>query len=204
MARWKGAVGGEEDQHRVKRLALLREAGRAFSRNGFHNTSLDEVAAELDVTKPALYYYFRNKHEMLYACCEFGLDLGDEALRRALGEGRCGLEKLRIFMVCYIADITSEIGSSAVMSEIKSLPPADIDRLRGRQRKLDQQLRRLVQDGIDDGSIAPCDPALAVAWTMGAINHVPRWYRPDGRLTGRQIAEAYVGFLTHGLAFRPG
>ncbi len=50
----------------MKRNALLREAGREFKRNGFHKTSLEDIAKVLNVTKGALYHYVRNKHEILF------------------------------------------------------------------------------------------------------------------------------------------
>jgi len=205
MARWKGAIQSQQDQYRLKKLALMREAGRAFSRKGFHNTSLDEVAAQLNVTKPALYYYFRNKHEILYTCLEFALDLADESLVKAEAGGGTGLDKLARFTALYVDALTSEFGAGAVMmSEIRLLPPEEFQKLRTRRRKLDRIMRKMVDQGLADGTIAPCDPGIAVAWFMGAIVHVPRWYRPDGRLSGADIAKTFSDFLRNGFSPRRG
>jgi TetR/AcrR family transcriptional regulator len=53
MARWKNASHLNEFQ--LKRDTVLRESGRMFNREGFHNTSLDDVANHLDVSKATLY-----------------------------------------------------------------------------------------------------------------------------------------------------
>ncbi len=49
-----------------KRELIVRAAAQAFGRKGFHATTLDEIAAELDVTKASIYYYFETKEELLY------------------------------------------------------------------------------------------------------------------------------------------
>jgi TetR/AcrR family transcriptional regulator len=77
---WKDAGQSRDDQFAAKRAALIRKAARAFSARGFYNTSLDDIAAELGVTKPALYYYVKNKEEILYACHLISNELGTQAM----------------------------------------------------------------------------------------------------------------------------
>ena len=78
--RWRDALPSREDLQKLKKAALIREAGRAFKAKGFHQTSLDEVAEALNVTKAALYYYVKGKRELLYETQAMALDLGDQAL----------------------------------------------------------------------------------------------------------------------------
>ena len=66
-----------EDRRRArgrKKEAVLRMAVRLFLENGVHRTSLAEVAAALNITKPALYNYFRSKDEILDAVVARRLD----------------------------------------------------------------------------------------------------------------------------------
>src|ERR1700738_172797 len=52
----------------VKREAVIRAAAREFNRKGYHNTSLDDIAARLEVTKPTVYYYVTSKEQLLFQC----------------------------------------------------------------------------------------------------------------------------------------
>src|SRR2546421_12369540 len=52
----------------VKREAVIRAAAHAFNRKGYHNTSLDDIAAALEVTKPTVYYYVTSKEQLLFQC----------------------------------------------------------------------------------------------------------------------------------------
>ena len=53
--KWNNAVGGADEQYQLKKQAVIAEASRTFGRHGYKNVSLDEIAAALNVTKPALY-----------------------------------------------------------------------------------------------------------------------------------------------------
>ena len=97
MARWNDAVLTRDEQYRLKRQAVIREAGRAFSREGFHGTSLEDIAKTLNVTKAALYHYVKGKHEILFECHKLAHDLGEEAIKEATEKGDNGLEKLTLF-----------------------------------------------------------------------------------------------------------
>jgi len=63
-----------ERSRAIKREAVILAAARAFRERGYHNTSLDDVAAALNVTKPTIYYYVANKEEILFECFRAGLD----------------------------------------------------------------------------------------------------------------------------------
>ncbi len=78
-------VGGRRArrEHGVKREAVIRAAAAAFNARGYHNTSLDDVAAALGVTKPTIYYYVANKEQLLFECFRAGLEPIQAAIRRA-------------------------------------------------------------------------------------------------------------------------
>jgi len=97
MARWSTDVQGKEEQHRLKRQALLRTAARTFNETGFHQTTLDDLAQKLGVSKPALYLYIKSKDDILFECSRVGLEQAQEALEMAKAQGTTGLEKVRLF-----------------------------------------------------------------------------------------------------------
>src|SRR3978361_1927084 len=99
--RWTTVVPSPGEQYVLKRRALIREAGKAFSRKGFHNTSMNDVADVLNVTKPALYYYVKTKQEILYECHAYALDLGEQARAHAWATSNTPLERLSLLISNY-------------------------------------------------------------------------------------------------------
>lgn len=192
---WKDVVLSPNEQFSLKRNALLREAARAFSARGYHETSLDDVARTLGVTKPALYYYVRNKQEILFECHMISHDLGDQALAYAQENGRTGRERVVLLARRYIELITGELGSFGVLGEFDALNPANRAVIARRRDAFDRSFRELIAGGKADGSIRDVDPKMTVFFFMGAVNWMTRWFRSDGHSSGGQIALQFSDLL---------
>src|SRR6187399_2069011 len=61
-----------------RRIEILKSAAAAFRRRGYHGASVDEIASALNMTKGNLYYYFKNKEEILFMCHDYALDVIQE------------------------------------------------------------------------------------------------------------------------------
>lgn len=199
MTRWKNALLSSDELHKRKKDAVVREAAFAFSQKGFHGTSLDDIAKTLKVTKAALYHYVKSKQEILYECHVIALDLGDLALARVVNSDMNGRERLAHFLTQYIEMLAGELGSCAVLTDISALTDGDRAKILARRDRFDKTFRKMIVDGIADGSLAHCDPRMAGFLIMGAVNWIPRWYRPDGERTPKEIADHFVKMLFAGL-----
>lgn len=200
---WKNAVLSRSEQRLMKREALLREAAAAFNRRGFHATSLDDLAANLGVTKAALYYYFPNKQKLLMACFERVMEVAFRSLEEAKRVGSNGREKLHLALKFYLQEMIDEMSCCVIIIEDHSLLPEDqVTHVEVRDR-YELELRGLVAAGIEDGSIAPCDPKLVVFTLLGAINWVPKWFSNSGEWTSAQLAAAMTELLERAISSTP-
>jgi AcrR family transcriptional regulator len=198
--RWGAEVPTPDDQFQGKRRALIREAGKAFSRFGYHNTSLDDIAKTLNVTKPALYYYIKDKNEILFECHNLALDLGDQAIEEARATQDTAFARLRVFVYRYVQLINSELGNYAVLTEpATSLRAPQREAVLQRRRGFDAVLREWVAQAITDGDIANNDPALVVAFFMGAVNHIPIWFNPEGAVSGEDVGRIFSNLIAYGM-----
>jgi hypothetical protein len=80
------------------------------------------------------------------------------------------------------------------------LTSAALAEVRNYKRKIDRRLRSFIQEGIEDGSIAPCDAKIAAFAIAGAVNWICQWYEPEGALSAEEIASQFARTLTQGLA----
>jgi AcrR family transcriptional regulator len=200
-----GVWGGRRRRrdHDVKRDAVIRTAARAFDERGYHNTSLDDIAAALGVTKPTIYYYVPNKEQLLFECFRAGLEPIRAALRRAEQAGGSGRDRLREVIRDYAVAIASEYGWCMVRAEHQDLGDELSAQVRALKSEIDRGIRKLLQAGIADGSIAVVDTKLAAFAIAGALNWIAHWYRAGRSLTPEEVAETFVTLLEHGLAPRP-
>jgi len=200
---WSELVPSRDELHEAKRRALLREAASAFTRKGFHAASLDDIAQRLGVTKAALYHYFPSKHALLAECFARALEVGFQGLDLARREGRTGREKLNLTLRHYLQEMIDELSCCVALLEENALLPADHARLLKDRDRFEQALRNLVREGIEDGSIAPCDPKLAVFTVLGAVNWVPKWFRHDGPWSAEQVSTALTDLLDRMVSAKP-
>ncbi len=200
---WDNALPSLSENAQRKRAFIVREAAQCFNRSGFHGTSMDDIAERLGVTKAALYRYVSNKHELLYASFNMAMDSSFASLDEGDRRGANGLEKLRIALSGYLTDLIGKLGHPVVLLEDKALLPEQQRAVLRRRDEAERRYRALVEEGIGDGSIAPCNPKIAVFALLGAINWVPKWYRPDGELSAAEVVAALVDLIIGGLAAQP-
>lgn len=196
---WKAFATRKRDPE-SKRDAVLQTAAQLFLDKSYGRTSMNDVAERLNITKPALYHYFRNKEEILLGCYRWGTGLIQDSLNEIEGHCGTGLEKVKAFIYLYAIVMTANFGRCVMRLDEGDLSRDALAEVRARKRKIDRSLRSFVQDGIDDGSIEPCDPKLAAFAIAGAVNWICMWYRPEGALSPEEIAAHFARTLTRGLA----
>jgi AcrR family transcriptional regulator len=186
-------------EREVKREAVIRAAAHAFNRKGYHNTSLDDIAAALEVTKPTVYYYVTNKEQLLFECFVAGVEQIRAAFREVKQLNVTGRERLNGVLRHYGAAVASEFGWCMVRAEEQDLSPAMSGHIKALKSEIDQGIRRLIREGVQDGSIHPCDPKMTAFALAGALNWIAHWYRENQSMTGAQIADAFVTIFENGL-----
>jgi AcrR family transcriptional regulator len=193
---------GRGQERAIKRDAVLRAAAQLFNEFGYHDTSLAMVASRLQVTKPTLYYYIQNKEEILFECVRLGLELLREAIAGAAASGGSAVDKLKAAMHEYALIVTRDYGMCLIRVGEDPLAPAGRKELRRLKAELDHEFRTLIEQGIAEGSLAPCDPKLAAFTVAGALSWIGRWYDPHGPLSAEAVARESTAILMKGLSPR--
>lgn len=194
-------IGGERtarDQER-KREIVLMAAAALFVERGFRSASLDEVAGRVGVTKPVIYHYLGGKEQVLLACLERGTSA---LLRAAEDAGQTpgpAAAKIRRFLELFVMINTTDFGRCVILTSDDQLSREGLARFKGMKRPVDQALRRLLSEGVADGSIRAPDVRMAAFALAGAVNWVARWYDPKGALSAQEVAASLVDALMSGL-----
>jgi AcrR family transcriptional regulator len=192
-----------EDRRRArdeKKMAVLSMAAQVFLEVGYHRATLMDVATRLNITKPAVYNYFRSKEEILEECYRLGQELIEESFIVIEREGGDGLTKLRKLIRACAQVVTVDFGMCQVKLDDRELSVDARAKVRAAKRKADRTFRKYISAGIADGSILPCDPKLSAFAIGGSLSWISHWFRPDGKLSAEAVADEFVLRLTEGLA----
>ena len=192
------AKQGTETRWELQKDRMLRAAAQCFNEKGFSGTSLKDVSAILGLTDAALYYYVRNKEELVYLCYLRAGDVGRDAMDRAIADGGSGLAIIRRYLRYHLDAMTGDRGPIAIMSEIPSLKPGHRAEILDVSRRHSARFEELLEQGIEDGSIRPCNVRMTGNAIMGALNWVPKWFRGDATVAA-EVVEEFPQILSAGL-----
>ena len=186
-----------------RRIEILKSAAAAFRRRGYHGASVDEIASALAMTKGNLYYYFRNKEEILFACHEYSLDILLTLLQEVVAEAAPPDQQLRKLVLAFVHLILDELHGTALTLDLQALSPPLLARVIARRDTFDRGLRRIIQAGMDQGLFAAGNPTMIAFAMMGAVNWIAKWYDPKGPMSSVEIGEAFADYLVGRLRADP-
>jgi AcrR family transcriptional regulator len=185
----------------ARRREVVAQAAGLFDRAGYHTTSVAELAHAVGLSKPALYHYFSGKDEVLYWIHEEFIDLLIEKQR-----GRDGLpagEALLEVMNDVIGLMETHRGHVRVFFEHhRELASEDRATIRAKRNAYRGLVEDVIRRGTADGEFRDVDARLATLAVFGMCNWAYQWYRPDGELSTRQIAELFFDLIVNGLRRR--
>lgn len=180
------------------REQILEAAAQLFGERGFAGTSIQHIAEALGVTRTAVYYYFKNKEEILRSLVEEISVAASQRLGRPAPEKSTAAERLRKVVQEYALLILAHPKQFRVLDRSESDLPPDLARVhRHAKRQVLETFSRAVSDGIALGEFRDVDPRMAAFAMLGMCNWTSAWYLPEGRLTDEEIAATMADFAIH-------
>lgn len=194
-ARWNGVPG----QKGHRREAILRSVASVLRNSRFSSLTMEDVAAELGITKGNLYYYFKDKQDILYQCHMRSMEISLRSLEQALQSGRTPAEKLRLLLIGHIRGVVDEGFGGILQTDLENLRSDQRNQYVRKRDELERGVRRLIEEGNRAGDFECPNVKLAGFAILGAINWIPKWYRANGPLTPEQISVEMVDYFLRGL-----
>jgi len=194
LKRHKG--DGKEEAVREE---IVRKAVALFQRQGFHDTTVQDIVDEVGIAKATFYAYLDSKTDVLVQVYEI---LGREirqAVRSILDSEGTAAEKLHALIRSHVRYMVDSRDLHAVYLQEK---PAFPRKVLVKFRSDEQEFRRMVTDvfkqGNLDGSLPTVDPKIAALGLLGMDLGVVQWYRPRGGLSADEIADRFFEMLADG------
>jgi len=182
-----------------RREQIIDVATALFRQQGYHATSLDDIADAIGFTKPAIYYYFNSKDDILFAIIDDIVDQGLRRIRAMASREGSAAERLHDLLVENTRVILENLDANTVFYNERGLLSAKHERaIRAREREYTQIVMDLYTEGVANGEFIDVDPHIATSTLLGASIWSYRWFDPDGKLSIDQVAESITRVLLEG------
>lgn len=177
-----------------KRLLFLETAARLFEEKGYSNTSVEDIARELGFTKGVFYYYWKNKWEIVQEIHDRALETINARLDVVMAEDSPPAVRLEAAIRNHVEAV---LESRSIIAVLLGAFDFSEETLEGR-RIYARRFQDLVEEGIAAGVVRDLDPKVLTYAILGMCNSVARWYRPDGRLSVKEVRDVFTAFAADG------
>jgi AcrR family transcriptional regulator len=187
----------------LKRERIVAAAVDLFYRQGYGKTTLEQVANELQVTKPFIYAHFASKNELLVEICSRAIQLAHESLNRAMAQDASATERLETVVRDFLTAVLTHQPHAMIYSrEEKELEQKDRDAINQLRREFDRRLVELINLGIASNEFHADDVQLTALAIGGIVGWAPVWFRANGRLSLEQVTR-YLASLALAMVKAP-
>ncbi len=181
---------------------MLDAAVQMFSMNGYHETSMDSIAAAASISKPMLYLYYGSKEELFGACLDRELSRFIETVRADIDFGQSPKEMLRNTIMAYLHYIDTNRASWIVMYTQATSSQAFSHTVRAGRERIIDLVGRLLRAGTRNPEPGADFDLMAVA-LVGAGEAIATRIS-TGDIEVAEAAELMINLFWRGLKGAPG
>lgn len=186
------------------RVQLVRAAAHLFREQGFHGTSVAEIATAAWITKSSLYHHFASKQALLAEILTDTASRVTPAVEEIASADLPAAERLRAAARHHVVELIHDQDMVACfVEEGRFLAPEYRDDFVAARDRYERSFRRILQDGVGNGEFRQVSISMASLAVLGLCNSVVHWYRPGGVLDIDAVAEQFADLAVRSLLSGP-
>lgn len=179
-----------------KKEQILLTAITVVNQRGYDGATMEEIAAELLMTKGSLYYYFKSKSDLMYQCHSFVLSQATIELENDLdGEGSAE-EVLRRMIATHIDYAIDEKETFNMIIEPRKIFDEDqLEQVLKLRKDYAGLFDRIIERGVTSGEFHVTETIIVRMMILGAMNWIQQWYRPNGRILKDELKKHFGDYI---------
>lgn len=192
------APSGENNARKgsLTRRDVLKAATRLIRQQGYHGTSVNDIAVALSITKSSLYHHIKSKQDMLFQILDEAITSVSKGLVEISSADLPPTQKISLAMSNHILNLVEHRESvSVLLQERNSLESPYLEVYLPKRKSYELLFRRVIQDGIASGEFRSVDPKTTTLAILGLCNWLVQWYDPEGELSPQTITDSYIDLV---------
>jgi AcrR family transcriptional regulator len=176
-----------------RRKDIIERAAPILMKEGYNGISMNELARRLHLTKPGLYYHFKDKQELLYAAMHRSMDFIEKMSLQATVTAGDNEQRLREILYQHALKVAQNQRKGAltamIIDDVEFLRPEDRRVITQRKRAYFELVRAIVAQLQKEGRLRKgVDPTVGTFTILGMAMWLCKWYAPAGRFSPEQVA----------------
>jgi TetR/AcrR family transcriptional regulator len=172
----------------ARALKIARAAARLFSRKGYLDTTMDEIATAAKVSKGGMYYYFPGKTDVLFFILSNYMDLVLAGLTSDLSEIHGGEEKLKFLIVRHIRLYATHVHEAKVLlHDAHCLSPKQFKMIADKERTYYRVVKQVLKESFGT-RMKEAQLTSTTFILFGMCNWIYAWYNPKGSIAPRELS----------------
>jgi AcrR family transcriptional regulator len=184
------------------REAFLLAATRLINRHGYRGASVEQISAELNVTKGSFYHHNEAKDDLVAACFERSFAVVRQAQTAAMALEAGPWTRLSSAAADLVERQLSDEGPLLRTSAFSALPEPIRARMLDEQNRLSERFAGMISDGIAAGALRPVDPAIAAQMLNATLNAASDLRGSAAQVTADEVAALYAKPMLMGVFSR--
>jgi TetR/AcrR family transcriptional regulator, cholesterol catabolism regulator len=189
---------------KISKDEIIRAAAKVFMEKGYSAGKIEDVAKELGLLKGSIYYYVRNKEDLLHVVIEKPIRELTGILEEISSREDEPINKIKQIVHAHLMVLEDNYYATNVLFHEKwpkdNKKYTEVLTLIKRHEDI---LYKLIKEGSEKGQISSeIDPKVLMYSIIGVCNYVHRWYSPKGRFDMETISDNIINFVINGITER--
>jgi len=199
----KPSIRGKIKQQKTELIQeeILDAASRLIAARGFRAVTVDDISAEMGFTKSIVYYYMKNKNEILWRIFEKIDETYAKGLEEVLKSDGSPTDLLSGIVKMHSLNVMNRQAWATIYNRDENeLTDEQRELVTASRRKYNKQIQDLYARGVQEGLFRDVPPVIAVSCLIGACNWPYTWFKPTFKYSADEVASAFADQLIKGVA----
>jgi TetR/AcrR family transcriptional regulator, cholesterol catabolism regulator len=178
---------------------IIAAAAHLFAESGIRAVTIDDIAASLGYTKSVVYYYFKNKNQVLWEIFNRIHEAWLADMQAIVQQDIPPDQKLSALIRQHALNVMDRTEWTAIYFRDQSeLTEAQQTTVSERKRTFDRNFRDTYAAGVASGLFKDIPPAIVASGIIGMCNQTHLWYKKGKGLSASEIADHFTNMIIDG------
>jgi hypothetical protein len=191
----KNAMKDDKDK---RKSAIAKIGAKLFSKKGFAETSMDDIASAAKLSKGGIYHYFSSKTEVLYFILDNFMDLVLKQLQTELDKYDNVLERVRGLIFCHVDQYPKNLAEAKTLfHEVQNLPPKYYKGIIAKEREYNHLTHKVLSEFF--GPSMKKNQVTALTFILLGMCNSIYAYNPENPVSPKQMSQLIFDILVDGV-----